>query len=107
MTDQEKAKKVIDLYDERVVSAMPVWIFWGEGIVLVRKQAWIDSGIRIAAIVSHSLDLAKPAEPEAGRVSMPTGLYRRMIKNKLSSEDVRTLVVLLCDRIEQLEAAAK
>jgi len=40
-------------YDERAENIMPKWCFWGEGIVLLKKEDYYKSRVRIVAILKQ------------------------------------------------------
>ena len=40
-------------YIERAAMILPDWTFWGEGIVLVKKEHWLKSESKIEAILKQ------------------------------------------------------
>jgi len=40
-------------YEERAENIMPVFTFWGEGIVLIKKDHWYKSRGRIISILKQ------------------------------------------------------
>jgi hypothetical protein len=40
-------------YEERAEKIMPQFTFWGEGIILIKKEEWYKSRYRIIAILKQ------------------------------------------------------
>ena len=59
MTTEQDQQEQFD-YEDRASKIMPTWSFWGEGVVLVKKEQWYKSRAKIIAILKQ-LHRAKKA----------------------------------------------
>ena len=90
-------------YIERAAMILPDWTFWGEGIVLVKKEHWLKSESKIEAILKqlHRAKLRVKDDKEIVALKAENNRLKKLL------DDVLCEVAVSCTLKYEIKQALK
>ena len=90
-------------YIERAATILPDWTFWGEGIVLVKKEHWLKSESKIEAILKqlHRAKLRVKDDKEIVALKAENNRLKKLL------DDVLCEVAVSCTLKYEIKQALK